>query len=88
MGLLENQAVLELFCCSAALHLPAPLIERGIADVEVLGVQVILGDAQSIPEPLVMHDLPLAEELDGLSYVGIVAEAEDVVVGDAGLLLC
>ena len=34
-----------------------------------------------------MHDLPLAEELDGLPDVGVVAEAEDVVVGHAGLLL-
>ena len=54
MGLLENQAVLDLFCCSAALHLPAPLIERGIADVEVLGVQVILGDAEGIGETINM----------------------------------
>ena len=35
-----------------------------------------------------MHDLPLAEELDGIPYVGVVAEAEDIVVGDAGFLLC
>ena len=46
-----------------------------------------MGDAESVGKPLVMHDLPLAEELDGLAHVGIVAEAEDVVVGDAGLLL-
>ena len=49
---------------------------------------MILGDAEGIGEPLVMHDLPLTQELDGLADVGIVAEAEDVVVGDSCLLLC
>ena len=35
-----------------------------------------------------MHDLSLSEKLDGVPHVGIVAKAEDVVVGDAGFLLC
>ena len=49
---------------------------------------MILGDAEGIAEPLVMDDLPLSEELDGLADVGVVAEAEDVVVGDSCFLLC
>ena len=35
-----------------------------------------------------MDYLALAEELYGVVDVGIVGEAQDVVVGDAGLLLC
>ncbi len=35
-----------------------------------------------------MHDLPLPQELDGIPHIGVVTEAEDVVVGHAGLLLC
>ncbi len=34
-----------------------------------------------------MHDLPLTQELDGLANVGVVAQTQDVVVGDACLLL-
>ena len=62
-------------------------IKRGIACVEILAVQMVLGDTESVAEALVMDDLPLAEEFDGLADVGIVTEAEDVVVGHAGLLL-
>ena len=39
-------------------------------------------------EPLEVYDLPGTEEADDVVYVGIVAEAEDIVVGNAGLLLC
>ena len=66
----------------------APLVKGGVAGVEVLGIEVVLGDAEGVTKPLVMHDLPLPQKLDGLADVGIVAEAEDVVVGHAGLLLC
>ena len=61
---------------------------RGIEGVEVLRVEVVLGDAEGVAKPLIMHDLPLPQELDGIPHVGVVAEAEDVVVGDAGFLLC
>ena len=67
--------------------LTAPLVKGGIAGVEVLGVQIVLGNAEGIPKPLVVNDLPLPQELDGLADVGVIAEAEDVVVGHAGLLL-
>ena len=63
------------------------LVKGGIEGVEILGVQMILGDAEGIGKPLIMHDLPLSEELDGLSYVGVIAEAQNVVVGDSCLLL-
>ena len=35
-----------------------------------------------------MHKLALAEEFEGLADVGVVDEAEQVIVGDARLLLC
>ena len=35
-----------------------------------------------------MDYFTLAEEADGVFDVGVVDEAEDVVVGDAGLLFC
>ena len=35
-----------------------------------------------------MNYFTLAEEADGVLDVGVIDEAEDVVVGDASLLLC
>ena len=49
---------------------------------------MILGDAEGVAKPLVMHDLPLPQELDRISHVGVIAETENVVVGHAGFLLC
>ncbi len=34
-----------------------------------------------------MHDLALAQELDGLAHIRVIAQAQDVVVGHARLLL-
>ncbi len=39
-------------------------------------------------EPLEVDYLPLAQELDNVVYVRVIAEAQDVIVGDAGFLLC
>ena len=65
----------------------AALIEGGVADVEVLGIEVILGDAEGIGEALIMHDLALAKESDDVVDVGIIRKAKDIVVGGSRLLL-
>ena len=44
--------------------------------------------SQGFSEALEVDYLALAEELYGVVDVGVVGEAQDVVVGDAGLLLC
>ena len=64
------------------------LIEGGIIGVKVLAVHLVLRDAQGIGEALVMHKLPLAQKLDRLAHVGIICQAQDIVVGRACLLLC
>lgn len=38
-------------------------------------------------EPLEVDDFPFPQELDGVPYVRVVRQAEDVVIGNAGLLL-
>ena len=84
---MKNQAVLGLFCCSAVFHLSKPLIKAGIDGVEILAVQLILRNAEGIAEALVMDDLALAEIFDDVAHVGIVAQAKNIVVGHARLLL-
>ena len=50
---------------------------------------MILYDTEGFAKPLEMYDLPLTQETDGVLYLGgIFTEPEDVVVGDAGFLLC
>ena len=63
-------------------------VKGRIESVKILGVKVILRDAQSLAESLVMHDLSLAKELDGIANVGVIYETQNVVVGHPRLLLC
>ena len=65
----------------------AVFVERRIAGVEILGVEVILCDAEGFSEPLEMDDLALSEEADRVADIGIVGETKDIVVGRARLLL-
>ena len=37
---------------------------------------------------LIMHQLTLTKELDGILDIGVIHQAEDIVVGNASLLLC
>jgi len=43
---------------------------------------------EEFAEPLKMHNLPLPQELYNLVYIGVVGQAQNVVVGGAGFLLC
>ena len=35
-----------------------------------------------------MHNLALAQELDGVAHIGIIRKAQDVVIRDPRLLFC
>ena len=63
-------------------------VKRGIECIEIPAVQIVLRDAERIAESLVVHKLPLAEILDGIAYVGIVGQPQNVVIGYARLVLC
>ena len=66
---------------------PAALVKFRVEGVEVFAVKSVGGNAQGITESLVMHDLSFAEILDGIAHVGVVDQAQNVVVGDPRLLL-
>ena len=51
-------------------------------------IHLLLGEAQCFAKALEVDDFPRAQELDDVVDVGIVGKPQDVVVGDAGLLLC
>ena len=66
---------------------PFCLVERGVKRVEVFGIESVSRDAQTLAEALVMHNLALAQELDGVAHIGIIRKAQNVVIRYAGLLL-
>ena len=49
---------------------------------------MILSDADAVGEALIVNYLALAEEFYRIANVGIVGEAQNVVIGRARLLLC
>ena len=70
------------------MSLSALFVEGGVAGVEVFAVEAILGGVEGFGEALIVDDLALAEELEGIADVGIVDHAEEVIIGHARLLLC
>ena len=64
-------------------------VERRVREVDVVFLRhPVFGKPETFAEPLEVYDLPRTEEADDVVHVRIVAEAEDIVVGNAGLLLC
>lgn len=63
-------------------------VEFRIERVEILGIQVVLHDPERFTEPLKVNDFPFAEEFDRISYIGIVYETKDIVIGSSGFLFC
>ena len=70
----------------ALLLTAAAPVKRGVDGIEVLAVQVLPGNIQRLAEALIMNDFPLSQKADGVQYIGIVHQPEDVVIGGACLL--
>lgn len=67
--------------------LKAILVVARIEGVEVLAVKLIGQQSQVLAEALVVYDLARSEEADRVDDVGIVTEAQDIVISGARLLL-
>ena len=64
------------------------LIEAGIHIIYILLVQAVLHQPQCFAEALEMDDFPGTQEFNDVVDVRIVRKPQNIVVGDAGLLLC
>ena len=64
------------------------LIKARIYRVEILRIHAVLSETQGVAKALVMDELALTEEFEGLADVGVVDHSDKVVVGDACFLLC
>ena len=63
-------------------------VELRIERIEVFRIQMVRNNPQPFAEPLIMHDFALTEEFDGIPDIGIVAEAQDIVVRGPRFLFC
>ena len=62
-------------------------VDGRVHAVDVALVQLPAQQLDGLTEPLEMHHLALPEELDDIVDIGIIAQPQDVVIGDPGLLL-
>ena len=63
-------------------------INGGIHKIDILLVELFAQQLDRLAEALEMHDLALTEEADDVVHIRVVGKPQDVVVGQAGLLLC
>ena len=77
----------EVALATSFLLFPA-LIECRIDGIDVFLIHGIFCHVQGITETLIVHDLPLSEEFQRIAHVGIVNQAEQIVISDSRLLLC
>ena len=61
-------------------------VERRVERVEVAAVQSVLQYAQTFAESLVMNKLAFAQKFDRVAHVGIVREAENVIISGSSFL--
>lgn len=64
------------------------LVEGGVGKIDVFRVHLLLAHPQALAEALEVHDLPLPQEPDNVVDVRVVAQAQNVVIGEPSLLLC
>ena len=63
------------------------LVEGRIGEVDVFLIHALLGQGDGLTEALEVDDLPLTQEADHIVDIRVVGEAENIVIGKAGLLL-
>ena len=63
-------------------------IQRGVHVIDVFLVQPLPQQLHGLAEALEVDDLALAQEADGVVYVRVVGDAQDVVIRDPRLLFC
>ena len=57
-----------------ALFLFGPDVDGRVVGIVVLGIQIILHNAQRVSEPLEMHDFPLPEKFNRLSNIWVITQ--------------
>ena len=61
-------------------------VEGWVGQVDIFLIHLGLGQFEGFAEPLEVDDLPLPQEPNGIAHVWVIAEPEDVVIGQPRLL--
>lgn len=77
---------MPVFLCTTLLS--SALVKGGIVAVNILVIGALLNATQAICKSLIMHDLALAQKLNGIAHIGVIGQTQNVIIGHAGLLLC
>ena len=63
-------------------------VECGVGEIDILAVHLFLAQPQTLAEALEVDDLPLPQEADHVVHIRVITETQDIVIGEAGFLLC
>lgn len=63
-------------------------VERRVHIVHIFLVHPVLGEPQPLAKALEMDDLSGPQKTDGIGDIGVIAHAQNVVIGQPGFLLC
>ena len=62
-------------------------VKPGIKGIEIFTVHFIGQQAQRLAEALIVNNFALAQKLDRLDNIGIIHQAQNIIISDSGLLL-
>ena len=63
-------------------------VKAWIDIIDIFLIQFFFGKAQAFAETLEVDNLASTQEFDDIVYIGVIGKTQDVVIGDAGFLLC
>ena len=64
------------------------LVKSGVGEVHIFLIQALFGKGDGFAKTLEMDNFTFAQEADDIVDIRIIGEAENVVVGESGLLFC
>ena len=73
---------------SDMLRFSALFVKGRVTGVKIFAVEAILRNAKGIAKALKVHDLAHTKKAKDVGHVGIVGQANEVVIGHARLLFC
>ena len=82
-----NSAPLRSTLCHCGAWLGGGGAVKGrVGKIDIFRVHLLFAQPQALAKALEVDDLPLPQEADDVVHVRIIAEMQDVIVCDAGLL--
>lgn len=62
-------------------------VKSRVGKIDIPGIHLLFAQAKALAKTLEVDNLPLTQEADDVVYIRVVGQAEDIIVGKAGLLL-